>query len=143
LLSFKERMQMQKLESTDLERVSSIFDIDQTVPPLCPICLKVINARIMQDENAVLIDKRCEEHGDYRDVYWSDVALYRRFMSYWSDGWGVYSPIQSLEGCPLDCGLCENHKSSTYWAISMLPTAATCPARSALPMRVKVRKNRH
>ena len=104
---------MQKLESSDLESVTSIFTIDQTVPSLCPICLKVINARIIQEGNAVMIEKRCEEHGDYRDVYWSDAALYRRFISYWSDGSGIDGPLQSLEGCPLDCGLCENHKSGT------------------------------
>jgi uncharacterized radical SAM superfamily Fe-S cluster-containing enzyme len=104
---------MQKLESADLERVSSISIINQTVSSLCPICLKVINARLIQEGNAVIIEKRCEEHGDYRDVYWSDASLYRRFMSYWSDGSGIEGPLQSLKGCPSDCGLCENHKSGT------------------------------
>ncbi len=66
---------MQKLESSDLESVSSISSINQTVPSLCPICLKVINARIKQEGNAVLIEKRCEEHGDYRDIYWSDAPF--------------------------------------------------------------------
>jgi len=42
---------------------------DRTVSSLCPACLKVINARIFQYGEAVMIDKRCEEHGDFRDTY--------------------------------------------------------------------------
>ena len=65
---------------------------DRTVSSLCPTCLKVINARIFQDGEAVMIDKRCEDHGYFRDTYWSDVTLYERFMSYWIDGPGIDGP---------------------------------------------------
>jgi 7,8-dihydro-6-hydroxymethylpterin dimethyltransferase len=86
---------------------------ERTVSSLCPTCLKVINARIFQEGEAVLIDKRCEEHGDFRDTYWSDVTLYERFMSYWIDGSGIDGSSQARQGCPFDCGICENHKTGT------------------------------
>ena len=86
---------------------------DRTVSSLCPACLKVINARIFQYGEAVMIDKRCEEHGDFRDTYWSDVTLYKRFMIYWIDGSSIDGSSQAGQGCPFDCGLCENHKTGT------------------------------
>jgi len=90
--------------------------IDRTVFSLCPICLKVINARIFQEKEAVMIEKRCEEHGYFKDVYWSDVALYRKFMGYWTDGSGIDGSSQTRLGCPFDCGICENHKTGTLLA---------------------------
>ena len=87
--------------------------IGRTVPSLCPTCLKVITARIFQEGEAVMIDKRCEEHGDFRDTYWSDVTLYERFMSYWIDGSGIDGSSKGRQGCPFDCGICENHKTGT------------------------------
>jgi uncharacterized radical SAM superfamily Fe-S cluster-containing enzyme len=74
---------------------------DRTVSSLCPTCLKVINARIFQDGEAVMIDKRCEEHGDFRDAYWSDVTLYKRFMSYWIDGSCIDGSSQSPSRLPI------------------------------------------
>ena len=90
--------------------------IDQTVFSLCPICLKVINARIFQEGDAVMIEKLCEEHGYFKDVYWSDVTLYRRFMGYWTDGSGIDGSSQAVQGSPFDCGICENHKTGTLLA---------------------------
>ena len=87
--------------------------IERTVFSLCPVCLKVINARIFQECDAVMIEKRCEEHGHFKDVYWSDATLYKRFMGYWIDGPGIDGSSQTRQGCPFDCGICENHKTRT------------------------------
>jgi uncharacterized radical SAM superfamily Fe-S cluster-containing enzyme len=83
------------------------------VSSLCPLCEEIIDARIFQEGNAILMEKRCSAHGDFRDILWSDAAMYRRFMRYWSDGSGVENPILAGRNCPLNCGLCENHKTST------------------------------
>ena len=91
--------------------------ITRTVSSLCPVCLEVISARIFQEDEAVMIEKHCEEHGDFKDIYWSDAAIYRRFMSYWSDGLRINKSSKTSHGCPLDCGLCENHKSGTLLGI--------------------------
>jgi 7,8-dihydro-6-hydroxymethylpterin dimethyltransferase len=90
--------------------------IDRTVSSLCPTCLKVINARIFQEGEAVMIEKRCEEHGNFKDTYWSDVTLYEKFMSYWIDGSGIDGSSQIRQGCPFDCGICMNHKTGTLLA---------------------------
>jgi len=90
--------------------------IDRTVFSLCPVCLKVINARIFQEGDAVMIEKRCEEHGSFKDVYWSDATLYKRFMGYWIDGSGIDGSSSARQGCPFDCGPCKNHKTGTLLA---------------------------
>ncbi len=90
--------------------------VDRTVFSLCPTCLKVINAHIFQEGDAVMIEKRCEEHGYFKDIYWSNVSLYRRFIGYCTDGFGIGGSSQTRQGCPFDCGICENHRTGTLLA---------------------------
>jgi uncharacterized radical SAM superfamily Fe-S cluster-containing enzyme len=88
--------------------------IDKTVSSICPVCFKVLSAHISLEDGNVVIAKRCEEHGEFSEVYWSDAALYERFNKYWFDGSGVDNSVSSTSrGCPYDCGLCQNHKTST------------------------------
>lgn len=87
--------------------------IAKNILSLCPICLKVIRARIFQEGGAVMIEKHCEEHGDFKDIYWSDAAIYKRFMRYQSDCTSPNNSPQIHESCPLNCGLCKNHKTGT------------------------------
>jgi uncharacterized radical SAM superfamily Fe-S cluster-containing enzyme len=47
--------------------------VKRTIASLCPICLKVISAHIFQEGEAVMIEKRCEEHGEFKDTYLTQV----------------------------------------------------------------------
>jgi uncharacterized radical SAM superfamily Fe-S cluster-containing enzyme len=42
--------------------------------------------------------------------------MFRRFMYYWHDSEGIDEPKQTREGCPFDCGICENHETGTILA---------------------------
>lgn len=87
---------------------------------LCPQCLKVVDAEVYEEDGAVRIKKRCEEHGEFDDLYWSDADLYKKFARwrYKSDeGSAGIQNTPSDEGCPFDCGLCPEHKSSTMLAL--------------------------
>ena len=90
--------------------------IDKTVSSICPVCLEVIRAHIFQDGENVFIEKQCQTHGEFKDLYWSDVALYRKFYRYFCEGSGIENPTPSEKGCPFDCGLCEKHKTGTLLA---------------------------
>ncbi len=87
---------------------------------LCPQCLAVLDAEIYEVAGEIRLKKRCAVHGEFDDLYWSDAALYHKFAQ-----WGVgrdegAAGIQNTEvkqGCPFDCGLCPEHKSSTMLAI--------------------------
>jgi uncharacterized radical SAM superfamily Fe-S cluster-containing enzyme len=102
-----------QLDAACPSKVHVPSSVVRMISSLCPVCENIIDARIFQQDNVVLMEKRCPVHGDFRDILWSDAALYRRFMSYWSDGSGVENPISPARECTLNCGLCENHKTST------------------------------
>jgi uncharacterized radical SAM superfamily Fe-S cluster-containing enzyme len=91
---------------------------------ICPDCLldsgelNVIDATVLEAEGRVLMRKSCTEHGDFEEVIWSDAALYRRSMERWYRSVGVFNPgATSSNGCPLDCGLCPEHRSHTALAL--------------------------
>jgi len=87
-------------------------------PSVCPRCVKVIPAKIVEENNQIFIEKTCQEHGDFKEMYWSDAKLYRKF-----DGWSTMGPnpqnpnVEIEKGCPLDCGLCKVHESQTLLGI--------------------------
>lgn len=62
------------------------------------------------------MEKTCDIHGDFKDLYWSDAALYEKFSHYWCSGSGVSPSLSTKKGCPFDCGLCENHLTGTLLA---------------------------
>ncbi len=87
------------------------------VKSLCPECLKIINALILEENGEVVIKKTCPVHGEFKDVYWSDSHQYRRFLRFWHDGEGVANPLVSSNGnCPFECGVCPGHKTTTILA---------------------------
>ncbi|MBN1785683.1 MAG: radical SAM protein [Candidatus Methanofastidiosa archaeon] len=84
---------------------------------LCPECLKVIDAIILERDNKVIIEKECDEHGHFSDVYWSDYEYYSWAKPFRTNGEGLDNPqVDQRKGCPYDCGLCENHLTSTLLA---------------------------
>jgi hypothetical protein len=61
--------------------------------------------------------KRCPRHGEFEDVYWADASLYKKFEKWGYEGNAGIQITDEDKGCPFDCGLCPNHKSSTLLAI--------------------------
>ncbi|HDH41898.1 MAG TPA: radical SAM protein, partial [Candidatus Altiarchaeales archaeon] len=86
---------------------------------LCPKCMKRIPAELIEENGAVKIKKTCPEHGEFEDVYWSNIEHYKWVMKFQNDGDGIENPRtrRTERGCPYDCGLCEEHKSHTVLGI--------------------------
>ncbi len=81
---------------------------------LCPECLKVLEAEVYEENGRVMIRKTCPEHGEFVDVYWGDVEMFKRASRFRHDGLGIWNPItKNDKGCPFSCGLCNLHKSHT------------------------------
>ena len=104
---------------------------------LCPVCFRVIEAEVYEEEGKILIKKRCEKHGEFDDVYWSDAELYRKFARWRYDGKPGITLTKTDKGCPFDCGLCPEHKSSTMLALIDLTNRCnqrcpTCFANAAV-----------
>jgi len=82
----------------------------------CPVCNKPLEASIYEKDGEVMISKRCPEHGYFEDVYWSDVGMYLWAEKFAYDGKIDKTHHKIEEGCPYDCGLCKEHRSSTILA---------------------------
>lgn len=82
---------------------------------ICPECLKLIPAKIFEEDNKVWIRKECLEHGQFLDLYWGDYEMYKKAMKFSHDGKAIHNPSINIQNplCPTDCGLCKVHKSHT------------------------------
>ncbi len=100
---------------------------------LCPECGKVIAASVFEENGKVMMEKRCEDHGEFKDCVASDVRLYLK-MEEWEfgDAKGVENPAINKGAdskCPDDCGLCSLHTSHSALANVDLTNRCnlTCP----------------
>ena len=79
---------------------------------VCPVCLKKIPARRVEEDGKIYLDKTCPEHGPVRTLIWEGAP------DYWTWG-GGHAPTRTLtadgvkRGCPYDCGLCGHHRQRT------------------------------
>jgi len=105
--------------------------LPKTTRSLCPDCTTLIDARIFEEDGKVIMEKHCPNHGDFRDIVYSDARLYLK-MEEWSfgDNRGLENPaVTNAATCPDDCGLCNLHTSHTALANVDLTNRCnlTCP----------------
>jgi uncharacterized radical SAM superfamily Fe-S cluster-containing enzyme len=85
---------------------------------LCPECLTVVQGWIYEKNGEIFIIKKCSEHGEFTDLYWGSKKQYERALQYKHIGTKLNNPQTKVEkGCPYDCGICPEHKSSTVLGI--------------------------
>ena len=79
---------------------------------LCPICFRRVDAKIVFQDEAVWMLKRCPEHGATRVLVADDVDWYRRarevFIKPAEMPCHFHTKVE--HGCPYDCGLCPDHE---------------------------------
>ncbi len=85
---------------------------------ICPECFAVLDATIYEKDSKVYIEKTCQKHGKYNELYWSDYNQYVRAERFRKEGEGLDNPrTKTVRECPQDCGICPQHKSHTCLAI--------------------------
>jgi len=99
----------------------SIYDAPVPLPKhttsLCHECLKPIDATIYEKDGEIWMAKECPEHGAFDELYWSSAEMYHKAERFSYSGRGVRNPQLTLqEPCPLECGLCDVHLTSTCLA---------------------------
>ncbi len=62
---------------------------------ICPECGKILEATLSEMDGKVYIDKECEEHGKFHDLYWSDAELFLKAETFAYDGIGLKNPSDS------------------------------------------------
>ncbi len=93
--------------------------LPKSTKSLCPECTQLIDATLREHAGKVVMEKRCPEHGEFRDIIYSDARLYLK-MEEWTfgDNRGLENPaVTNATRCPDDCGLCNLHTShgSPMW----------------------------
>ncbi len=84
-----------------------------TTMSVCPVCLSRIPAeKVVGVDGNIYLEKDCWDHGHFRTLIWEgDLESYRAWAQ--GDVGGTVIPVRAKEveqGCPYDCGLCQNHE---------------------------------
>ena len=97
---------------------------------LCPECKRVIDAQIYLKDNRVIMRKRCPEHGWFEALISPDAKGYLDSVRFNKPGEiPLYFATEVNEGCPLDCGLCPEHKQHACLGLIEVNTSCNlaCP----------------
>jgi len=91
-----------------MEKLEETFSI-------CPACnkegkIKRIPAEIIEEDNKVYIKKTCKKHGTFKEIYFSDATLYKKWMKYKVTGIDSPDVQTSILGYP---ALYDIHKSQS------------------------------
>jgi uncharacterized radical SAM superfamily Fe-S cluster-containing enzyme len=97
---------------------------------ICPICKAVVDAEVNVRDNRVYLHKRCTDHGTFEALVYSDAELYLDSQRFNKPGTiPLETQTEVRDGCPLDCGLCPDHKQHACLGIIEVNTACNldCP----------------
>lgn len=97
---------------------------------ICPICKDVVDGQVNVRDNKVFLRKRCPTHGTFEALVYSDAGMYLDSLRFNKPG-TIPLAFQTdvAEGCPLDCGLCPEHKQHACLGILEINTGCNldCP----------------
>jgi uncharacterized radical SAM superfamily Fe-S cluster-containing enzyme len=96
---------------------------------ICSTCYRRVDAKIVFENDRVLMLKHCPEHGHERVLIADDVEYYRRCREVF-----IKTPQTPLKfntpvkwGCPYDCGLCTDHEQHS--CLSLVEICDYCNLR--------------
>jgi tetraether lipid synthase len=97
---------------------------------ICPVCKAVIDAEVNIRHDKVYLRKRCREHGSFEALLYGDAQMYVDSQRFNKPGTlPRRTQTEVRDGCPLDCGLCPDHKQHACLGIIEINTACNldCP----------------
>lgn len=97
---------------------------------VCPICRLVLDAEVNVRDERVYLRKRCPEHGPFEALVYSDAQMYVGSARFNKPGTiPLETQTEVREGCPLDCGLCPDHKQHACLGVLEVNSACNldCP----------------
>ncbi len=81
---------------------------------ICPVCKRVIDAEINARGGRIVMRKRCPDHGPFEALVYGDADMYLSQLRYNKPGTiPLRFQTEVRDGCPLDCGMCPDHKQHT------------------------------
>ncbi|MBN1320514.1 MAG: AMP-binding protein [Thermoleophilia bacterium] len=100
---------------------------DGTLPlteSVCPQCLKTIPASRVREGMNVYLAKTCPDHGVSRSIIWRGPPDYTTWFCKKTPNHPAFTHTVREKGCPLDCGLCPEHRQQTCCVL--LEVTARC-----------------
>ncbi|MCC6491731.1 MAG: radical SAM protein [Pirellulales bacterium] len=91
---------------------------------LCPACLRLVPAKIIERGGRIYFRKRCPEHGPREDFVCSDANWWDRTDYSLPGKTPRRFGVEPVLGCPYDCGLCTEHEQHT--CIGLLEINSAC-----------------
>ena len=129
---------------TKVDRDEILVELTRSI---CPVCKTVIDAEINVRDDRVYMRKRCPDHGTFEALVYGDAQMYFNSIRFNKPGTiPLEFQTEVVDGCPLDCGLCPEHRQHACLGIIELNTGCNldCPiavrgpdsgGRFALPQR--------
>lgn len=77
---------------------------------VCPECFRPVAAEYVTVDDTVFIRKTCPEHGAFQTKVWHNAAAFIKWQRPKIHTSLPYAVNTVKQGCPFDCGLCQNHK---------------------------------
>lgn len=77
---------------------------------LCPVCLALLPAEIQVRGREALLSRVCPEHGPFQELIWRGPPAFTAWRRPRSPVAGIKRQKARQRGCPLDCGLCPEHR---------------------------------
>jgi uncharacterized radical SAM superfamily Fe-S cluster-containing enzyme len=113
--------------ATRVDRDEVFLELTRSI---CPLCKRLVDAEVNARENRVLLRKRCPEHGVFEALVSADAEAYvaqQRFNKPGTLPLALQTDVH--DGCPLDCGICPQHKQHTCLGIIEVNSACNldCP----------------
>jgi uncharacterized radical SAM superfamily Fe-S cluster-containing enzyme len=96
----------------------------------CPLCQKLIGARIIEDDGSVWLEKICPEHGLSRVLVSPHPERYRDYSNHIKPAQLPQARFtKEFIGCPDSCGLCPEHGQHTCLPIAEITSLCDldCP----------------
>ena len=106
------------------------FIFHELTRSICPECKTVIDAQVIIRDNKVYMRKRCPTHGWFEGIISSDAEMYVGSVRFNKPGTiPLDFSTEVKDGCPLDCGLCPEHKQHICLGLIEVNTACNlnCP----------------
>src|SRR5918995_3412084 len=110
-----------------VDRDEAFLEVTRSV---CPVCRRVVDAEVNARDGQVFLRKRCPEHGSFEARVYGDATMYVEAMRFNKPGTiPLETQTEVRDGCPLDCGLCPDHKQHACLGVIEVNSACNldCP----------------
>jgi uncharacterized radical SAM superfamily Fe-S cluster-containing enzyme len=97
---------------------------------ICPVCKVVVDAQVNLRDEKVYLRKRCRDHGVFEALVYGDARAYMDSARFNKPGTiPLRTQTEVKHGCPLDCGLCPEHKQHACLGLIEVNTGCNldCP----------------